>query len=468
MRKIVLLFLLFMAVPAMAASNVTLSCTHTVVGDTNWVTVSYNSDTNLIRAFGLDLTVLRLSTDGNTYPDANITDVCNLDPNYRIYPGEIVITNGAVTDYNKPYALSDMADHNNIITVEMGSLYTTDANFASDSNMGYNKIPAKSDQLLKFAYKNGCYAKVELNARRGGIVMEDPYENPTFVSPLTDFNGCTQPPCPVPDVRGQTLAAANVNIIAASLITGPNIPEVNCATANGNVTRTDPVNGFAGVCGVTSVTKYYAQNPAAPGAASSPTPAAAAKCVSLTQVLSWTVGSDTNTQDIYFGTNSTPPLVVSSAPVSQTTYNPGALNVYTLYYWRVNERNVCGVVTTGTVYCFTTGPQAGKPCCSNEAHPCLGDVNVVAPYTMTTDGRGGDNFVRISDVTALTAFIGTLPGSLHRCSPVAGSGTCPPCYDMDGDGFVRISDLTALVTRVGSFSGSLHRHSCPYPACSNP
>jgi hypothetical protein len=165
MRKIVLFIaaLLFMAVPAMAASNVHINCSD---DDINKVTISYVSDANLIRAFGLDITV-----------DTNkITKVVALDPNYRIYPGQIVIVDGNITDYNKPYALSDLGDAN--VTIEMGSLYTLDSNYSSDHNAGYLMQPGLSGDLLKFYVGGNCGYAISENAIRGGIVMEDPTEEP--------------------------------------------------------------------------------------------------------------------------------------------------------------------------------------------------------------------------------------------------------------------------------------------------
>jgi hypothetical protein len=184
MRKIVLFVavLLFMAVPAMAVSNVTITCTHGTGGDANLVTVSYASDTNRIRAFGLDIDVNNANDDANN--DANITQVIAVDPCYRIYPGQISIVNGDVNEYKTPYALSDINDAN--VTIEMGSLYTTDANYSTDVNAGYNMIPNKSGTLLRFRIRCGyaaghgtdCNYVVTENALRGGVVMEDPYEYP--------------------------------------------------------------------------------------------------------------------------------------------------------------------------------------------------------------------------------------------------------------------------------------------------
>jgi len=165
MRRIILFVaVLFMTVPALAVSNVDITCTV----DGNCVTVSYASDANLVRAFGLDITI--------TTADANITKVVPVDANYRIYPGQIVIVDGNITDYNTPYAPGDLGDAN--VTVETGSLYTTDGNYASDPNAGYNMLPGLSGTLLKFYVDGDCNYAVTENAVRGGVVMEDPAEIP--------------------------------------------------------------------------------------------------------------------------------------------------------------------------------------------------------------------------------------------------------------------------------------------------
>ncbi|MFA5251547.1 MAG: PASTA domain-containing protein, partial [Phycisphaerae bacterium] len=246
MRKIVLLFFvaMFMAVPAMAApSNVDITCTTEVIGDVNWVTVSYASDHNLIRAFGLDINVAPIEG-----VDGNIIDVCDINPNYRIYPGQISIVDGDVNDYYTAYDPCDLADHNGVITVEMGSLYTTDANYASDVNAGYNMIPAASGILLKFAFRNACVYTVDVNARRGGIVMEDPNEMPGLDNPLCSGSvcgGCTT--TTVPDVTAMDKDEAIAAIEAANLVANPT--EVNsCAEALNEVLNQGPVGGTTVAC----------------------------------------------------------------------------------------------------------------------------------------------------------------------------------------------------------------------------
>ncbi|MFZ0034285.1 MAG: PASTA domain-containing protein [Sedimentisphaerales bacterium] len=168
MKKIVLCVaaLLFMAVPALATTDVNITSTV----DGNKVTVSYavtGSPLHLVRAFGLDIT----TTGGH------IVKVVPVDANYRIYPGQIVITNGEVTDYNKPYPAGQIPGNN--VTIEMGSLYTMDANYSSDPNLGYHKKPSLSGTLLKFYVDGACSYSLAQNALRGGVVMEIPTEVPT-------------------------------------------------------------------------------------------------------------------------------------------------------------------------------------------------------------------------------------------------------------------------------------------------
>lgn len=447
MRKIVLFVaaLLFMAVPVMAVSDVTITC---VDDDVNMVTVSYASDTNRIRAFGLDIIV-----------DTNrITRVDVLDPNYRIYPGQISIVEGDVNDYYTAYDPCDLGDAN--LAIEMGSLYTFDTNYISDANAGYGKRPGLSGTLLRFYVAGDCNYTVDVNVRRGGIVMEDPYETPSIDSPLCSGSiGGAPPPCPVPGIIGLSKAAAEAAIVAANLVVGTETPVTSCAPADQVLTQ-DPAEDVELECGVGVVSFTYAVNPPAPGAASNPTPAANGKCVgtgttSLSATLSWTPGANTATQDIRFGTTTTPPVVSAGVPVGTTTYAATGMSVYKRYYWAIDEINACGVKTTGTVWCFTTGAQTGKPCCNNEATVCLGNVN-------------GDTYIRSTDLGALTTMITAFGPPSYRCTTAAGSTTCKPCNDINGDGFIRSTDLGALSTMITGFGGPSYRHTCPHVSCTNP
>ena len=174
MRKITLLIgMLLIPVSVMAASNVTVTATD---DDVNSVIISFASDDNLIRAFGLNIEVT----------DANIVKVEVLDPNYRIYPSQIEIDGGEVTAYNTPYDPCDLGDAN--LAIEMGSLYTMDANYEDDANAGYGAQPELVGNLLKFYVDGGCSYSVSENSITGGVVMEDPCEDANVTILLVDGN----------------------------------------------------------------------------------------------------------------------------------------------------------------------------------------------------------------------------------------------------------------------------------------
>jgi len=94
----------------------------------------------------------------------------------------------------------------------------------------------------------------------------------------------------------------------------------------------------------------------APAVATDPVPGDGAVAIHTDLAnLSWTVGSATATQDVYFGTNSASlPRVALDLGPEVTTYAPGAMAANTTYYWRVDEKNSAGT-TTGFVWSFTTG-----------------------------------------------------------------------------------------------------------------
>ena len=199
--------------------------------------------------------------------------------------------------------------------------------------------------------------------------------------------------------------------------------------------------------------------PALPGQAADPNPAAGAKCVPIAQVLSWTATGATS-YDVYFGTTSPPTQFMGNqGPNSWDPCGAGNMPVYTKYYWRIDTLNACGQKTTGTVWCFTTGAQAGKACCSNETYPCIGDVNGTGPNYRPP----GSNRTDSGDLSALVSFLSHF-GSPYRCNTAVGSLTCPPCYDVDGSGRTDSGDISALTTMLTKF-GSPYRRNCPHPTC---
>lgn len=81
--------------------------------------------------------------------------------------------------------------------------------------------------------------------------------------------------------------------------------------------------------------------------------------------LSWEVGIDTATHDIYFGTDRAAVEAGDSSVFIGnsvlTTYAPGALDKETTYYWRIDEHTTTQALNKGKIWTFTTsgGPNDG-------------------------------------------------------------------------------------------------------------
>ncbi len=89
--------------------------------------------------------------------------------------------------------------------------------------------------------------------------------------------------------------------------------------------------------------------------ATMPFPAHTATNVSAPGFLSWLVGTGATAHRVHFGTQNPPPFI---AEQTHDIFNPGTLAPATTYYWRVDEKDSGGAVTTGDVWSFTT---AGIP-----------------------------------------------------------------------------------------------------------
>jgi hypothetical protein len=120
-------------------------------------------------------------------------------------------------------------------------------------------------------------------------------------------------------------------------------------------THTVDTYGNVNTSWVNQTTKTLALNnpPYKPG---SPSPSDGATNVSINADLSWSGGDpdagDTVTYNVYFGTNSSPPLV--SENQLENTYDPGILNYSTQYYWRIVAKDEHGASNESEIWSFTT------------------------------------------------------------------------------------------------------------------
>jgi hypothetical protein len=92
-----------------------------------------------------------------------------------------------------------------------------------------------------------------------------------------------------------------------------------------------------------------------PNTPSDPSPFNGQTNVSITTTLSWS-GGDTKgnqiTYDIYFGTTTSPPKIVSNQ--SETFFNPGTMDYGMTYYWKIVAWDQYQVSASGPIWGFTT------------------------------------------------------------------------------------------------------------------
>ena len=145
---------------------------------------------------------------------------------------------------------------------------------------------------------------------------------------------------------------------------------------------------------------YYTNEP--PYTPSSPNPANGATNVDIQADLSWSGGDpngDPVTYDVYFGTSSSPPKVVSNQ--SGTTYDPGALNFVTTYHWKIVAWDSYGASTSGPTWSFTTRAN-NPPYTPSNPSPSNGATNVNLNADLSWTGGDPDG-----DIVTYDVYFGT-------------------------------------------------------------
>ena len=128
-----------------------------------------------------------------------------------------------------------------------------------------------------------------------------------------------------------------------------------------------------------------------PNIPSNPNPANGTTNVPINKVLSW-IGGDPNphdivTYDVYFGTSNPPPIVINNQ--SNTTYNPGALNFTTSYYWKIVAWDNNGSSAAGPIWQFMTRGNS-PPNTPKNPSPADGATNIAINPTLSWSGGDPD------------------------------------------------------------------------------
>lgn len=158
--------------------------------------------------------------------------------------------------------------------------------------------------------------------------------------------------------------------------TGPT-PRANYMTYDGFGKWSNLVEiGYPEVWGLDVGVKCDGNQP--PNMPNTPNPDNHATGIDINTDISWTGGDpdsgDTVIYDIYFGTNSNPPLKKSDH--TSTNYDPGTMNPSTKYYWKIVAKDNHGATTPGPIWDFTTRGSGTQSPEADAGGPYSGNVGI--------------------------------------------------------------------------------------------
>jgi autotransporter-associated beta strand protein len=198
--------------------------------------------------------------------------------------------------------------------------------------------------------------------------------------------------------------------------------------------------------------------------------------------LTWSAVPNTANYDIYFGTNSTPGLLLTQN-ATLTSYFTGILSANTTYYWRIVPKNDCGEATgCTTTFSFTTG----APCLTQTSQAdfqagTLTGVDILqSPNNVILAGNGTQS-LNLSAATSSaaipltnTTFYGQIfrPTQAGYISQVDLYSRCSSCSGANPNIIVEIRDVvggqpgnTVLAsTTIPGFSSALEWRSVTFSA----
>ncbi|HML74337.1 MAG TPA: hypothetical protein PKB02_07545 [Anaerohalosphaeraceae bacterium] len=149
---------------------------------------------------------------------------------------------------------------------------------------------------------------------------------------------------------GIYMAGGNLDITAGNLVlSGDKRTTINTYIANGWITA----YGGTGSVEVVYNGSHTTVSSIAVYKASQPNPANGAIALSLTPTLSWMAGYGAVRHDVWFGMSPDALTKVATAQPG-TSYAPALLIEGQTYYWRIDEINENGTVTTGDTWSFTS------------------------------------------------------------------------------------------------------------------
>jgi len=197
--------------------------------------------------------------------------------------------------------------------------------------------------------------------------------------------------------------------------------------------------------------------PPLPGQASSPSPANEVNDVSVFAALGWTMGSYATSHDVYFGSDFNDVNAANDSwPVAAgpndpnvykgnhlaTIFNPGTMDANTLYYWRIDEKNVAGT-TAGNIRQFTTEevPSAAEK--ATNPSPLHQVIDVDMGYNLSWTAGDGATSHDVYFGTDSTPDAGEFQGNQ------TGTTFDPGIMDVNTTYYWRIDEKNAAGTTTG-------------------
>jgi len=139
---------------------------------------------------------------------------------------------------------------------------------------------------------------------------------------------------------------------------------------------------------------------------SNPDPDNGSTDVNINKILGWTGGDpdgDQVTYDVYFGTVTPPPKLVSNQ--TGTTYNPGTMSYNTMYYWQIVAWDIHEASTQGPIWEFTTEEEPNNPPYPpSDPNPEHGAIDVSVDEDLSWIGGDPDS----GDTVTYDIYFGTI------------------------------------------------------------
>ncbi len=228
-------------------------------------------------------------------------------------------------------------------------------------------IADSGNNVIRLVAIGGAHAMLGVTMTHATLAPADPAATYTVLVSNAALAGPTSGAVSVTDAvpTGLTLVSmagagwsctANVCTRGDALGEGSSYPAITVTATVTAAVGTEVVN-YVSVSGGGSAeagasdSAIVAVPPVVPVAPMLVSPANNAGGIVLAPVLSWNAAAGATSYDVYFGTSSTPPLVLNTAG---TSYTPGALTSGVTYYWQVATHGFA----SSAVWSFTTGSAA--------------------------------------------------------------------------------------------------------------